>query len=329
MSNEHNPFGSGGGYGAQNVAFGEARDAAAAELPAPAAPGDLIKDTSTAGFSRDVIQESRTQPVLVDFWAPWCGPCKQLTPALEKTVREARGRIKLVKMNIDDHPSIPGQLGIQSIPAVIAFVNGNPVDGFMGAIPESQIREFIDRVAGKGGAARPDMTDALKAAEKARAAGDSELATGIYSDILDAIPDNADAIAGLADLLFEAGDRQGAEQTIASAPKELSDSPALAAVRARIALADQAAGLGDPVELERRLAENPKNHQARFDLAMIHNAQGRRSDAAEELLEIIRSDRTWNDDAARAQLLKLFEAWGMADEATLAARRKLSSLLFS
>ena len=191
---------------------------------------------------------------------------------------------------------------------MIAFVNGNPVDGFMGAIPESQIREFIDRVAGKGGAARPDMTDALKAAERARAAGDSELATGIYSDILDATPDNADAIAGLADLLFEAGDRQGAEQTIASAPKELSNSPALAAVRARIALADQAAGLGDPVELERRLAENPKNHQARFDLAMIHNAQGRRSDAAEELLEIIRSDRTWNDDAARAQLLKLFEA---------------------
>ena len=189
---------------------------------------------------------------------------------------------------------------------MIAFVNGNPVDGFMGAIPESQIREFIDRVAGKGGAARPDMTDALKAAERARAAGDSELATGIYSDILDATPDNADAIAGLADLLFEAGDRQGAEQTIASAPKELSNSPALAAVRARIALADQAAGLGDPVELERRLAENPKNHQARFDLAMIHNAQGRRSDAAEELLEIIRSDRTWNDDAARAQLLKLF-----------------------
>ncbi len=329
MSNEHNPFGSGGGYGAQNVAFGDARDTAPAERPAPAAAADLIKDTSTAGFAQDVIQESRKQPVLVDFWAPWCGPCKQLTPALEKTVREARGRVKLVKMNIDDHPSIPGQLGIQSIPAVIAFVNGNPVDGFMGAIPESQIREFIERIAGKGGGARPDMTEALKAADKARAAGDTELAAGLYSDILDAAPDNADAMAGLADLLFEAGDRQGAEQAISSAPKELADSPALAAVKARIALADQAAGLGDPVELERRLAANPKDHQARLDLAMIHNAQGRRSDAANELLEIVRSDRTWNDDAARAQLLKLFEAWGMADEATLAARRKLSSLLFS
>ncbi len=292
--------------------------------PEPAA--GLISDTSTAAFQADVLQESRKQPVLVDFWAPWCGPCKQLTPVLERAVQAAGGRVKLVKMNIDDHPAIPGQLGIQSIPAVIAFKDGQPVDGFMGAIPESQVKEFIEKVAGKGG---PDLAEALQAAEQARAAGDMQAAAEIYSLVLEHEPDNVAAIAGMADLLFDSGDSQAAQQILDQAPEAKRDDPALAAVRARIRLAEQVAALGDPVALERRLMNDPKDHQARFDLAMIQNARGERVAAADSLLAIIKADRGWNDDAARNQLLTFFEAWGMTDEATLAARRKLSSLLFS
>ena len=287
-----------------------------------------VKDTTTAGFAADVIQESRRQPVLVDFWAPWCGPCKQLQPALEKAVAAAGGRVKLVKMNIDDHPSIAGQLGIQSIPAVIAFKDGKPLDGFMGAIPESQIREFIGRVAGPGDAAL-QIAEALTAAAEAKAAGDAQTAADIFDAVLAEQPDNLDAIAGLADLLFEAGDIEGCEELLARAPPEKREAPALAAIRTRITLAAQAAALGDPAPLERRLAENPKDHEARFDLAMIQNAMGLRSEAADSLLHIVKADRAWKDDGARAQLLQFFEAWGMMDEVTLATRRKLSSLLFS
>ncbi|MEI9419099.1 thioredoxin, partial [Mesorhizobium sp. Cs1321R2N1] len=290
--------------------------------------GDVIKDTTTAAFAADVIQESRRQPVLVDFWAPWCGPCKQLTPQLEKAVKAAGGRVKLVKMNIDDHPSIAGQLGIQSIPAVIAFKDGQPVDGFMGAIPESQINEFITKVGGKGNGA-PPVAEALAAATEARDAGDMQAAADIYDAILAQAPETVEAIGGLGDLLFETGDTEGAEMLLATAPEAKKDAPPLAALRAKIALAAQAAALGNPAELERRLAENPKDHQARFDLAMIQNAKGDRTAAADNLLAIIKADRSWNEDGARTQLLQLFEAWGMTDEATLAARRKLSALLFS
>lgn len=323
MSNETNPFGGMSSQYATNVQYGGSPENGAA-LP----PANLIKDTTTAAFAADVIQESRNQPVLVDFWAPWCGPCKQLTPVIERAVQSAGGRVKLVKMNIDDHPAIAGQLGIQSIPAVIAFKNGQPVDGFMGAVPESQIREFIDKIAGKDGG-QPQIAEALAAAAEARTAGDLQTAVQIYDAVLEQAPDNTDAIAALAEILFEAGDVAGANEVLARAPEDKKDNAALVSVRARIALAEQAASLGDSAELERRLAKDPKDHQARFDLAMIQNASGQKAEAAENLLSIVKADRTWNDDGARAQLLKLFEAWGFTDEVTLAARRKLSSLLFS
>jgi putative thioredoxin len=287
----------------------------------------LVKDTTTANFAADVIRESRNQPVLVDFWAPWCGPCKQLTPSLEKAVREAGGAVKLVKMNIDEHPTIAGQLGIQSIPAVIAFRDGQPVDGFMGAIPESQVRDFIAKLG--GGSAGAGIEDALAAAAEARQQGDTGMAREIYSAVLAEAPDNMDALAGLADLFFEAGETDKASGLLAGVPADKADLPAIAALRAKIAIAEQVKELGDPAELERRLAADPKDHQARFDLAMIENAMGRREEAADNLLAIVRADRTWKDDGARAQLLQFFEAWGITDEATLSARRKLSSLLFS
>ena len=323
MSAQDNPYGN-GQFGGYAVANGNTPgDAGAATDAAPAA----VKDTTTATFPADVIQESRNQPVLVDFWAPWCGPCKQLQPALEKAVAEAGGRVKLVKMNIDDHPSIAGQLGIQSIPAVIAFRDGQPVDGFMGAIPESKILEFIDKVAGPDDKAA--TADALAAAAEVRAEGDLQGATQIYATILRDTPDNIDAIAGLAEVLFESGDTETAREVLTRVPEGQEDAPQLAGIKAQFALAEQVSSLGDPAALERALAENPKDHQARFDLALIQNAMGERQQAADSLLEIMRADREWQDDGARLQLLKFFEAWGMTDEATLSARRKLSSLLFS
>ena len=236
MSNDSNPYGGAGGGYATTVQFGKRPasepQAAAANGPAGGPATEIIKDTTTAGFAGDVIRESRQQPVLVDFWAPWCGPCKQLTPALEKAVRAAGGKVKLVKMNIDEHPSIAGQLGIQSIPAVIAFKNGQPVDGFMGAIPESQIRDFLEKVIGKGAGA--ELADALAAATEALAAGDRQTAADIYSAVLEQTPDSAEAAAGLADLLFESGDAETARGVLGRVPADKQDSPAVAAVRAKI-----------------------------------------------------------------------------------------------
>lgn len=317
MSDNQNSFGGPTGGYMQDVGFGGAEPAG----------GGLIKDTSTAGFTADVIQESRNQPVLVDFWAPWCGPCKQLTPVIEGAVRAAGGKVKLVKMNIDDHPTIPGQLGIQSIPAVIAFVDGKPVDGFMGAQPESKIKEFIDKLTSDDREAQIEA--ALEMAAQAREAGDPQQAAQIYAAIVQQDAKNADALGGLADILFEAGQADKAREVLDRVPDEGKTNPAVAAVEAKMALAEQVAALGDPAELERRLAADPKDHQARFDLAMIQNARGEREAAADNLLAIVKADREWKDDGARAQLLQFFEAWGPTDEATLAARRKLSSLLFS
>ncbi len=330
MSND-NPFAGTGGQYATSIQYGTPADdtGKAAGQISPVSPvPDLIKETTTAGFTADVIQESRKQPVLVDFWAPWCGPCRQLAPALEKAVTAAGGRVKLVKMNIDDHPGVAGQLGIQSIPAVIAFKDGQPVDGFMGALPESQIHAFIERVGGKD-SGQAQVAEALAAAAEAREAGDAETAADIYRAVLEQEPESIEAIAGLAGLLFEAGDTEGAEALMAQVPETGDGASALAALRAKMALAAQAAALGDPAALERRLAANPKDHEARFDLAMIQSARGERMAAADNLLAIVKADRAWREDAARAQLLQFFEAWGMADEATLSARRKLSSLLFS
>jgi putative thioredoxin len=324
MSDQGNPYGGGNGNYDTRMSFGTAdRQSSAAETPA----AELVHDTTTAAFTSDVIRESRNQPVLVDFWAPWCGPCRQLTPALEKVVREAKGRVKLVKMNIDDHPSIPGQLGIQSIPAVIAFKDGQPVDGFMGAVPESQIRDLIDRVAGPDGGDRIEAV--LAAASEAREKGDLRAAAELYSAVLAEAPDNIDAAAALANVLYDSGDTDAAGEILAQIPADKADHPELAAVRAKMELDKEVAALGNPAELEQRLAADPKDHQARFDLAMIQNARGERDAAADNLLAIMKADRNWKDDGARQQLLRFFEAWGMTDEATLAARRKLSSLLFS
>ncbi len=322
---EHNPYANAGGpytnAGGQmsaNVSFGSA----------PAAASDLIKDTTTAAFQTDVLAQSRNQPVLVDFWAPWCGPCKQLTPIIEKAVREAGGAVKLVKMNIDDHPSIAGQLGIQSIPAVIAFVDGQPVDGFMGALPESKVKEFIAKLGGPSDQ-ETAITDAINAAQELVAAGDFVQASDIFNSILQVAPDHVDAIVGLATCVLESGDAEKAREILATIPEDKQDSAAVRALEARLALADQVKLIGDPVELERRLQADQNDYQARFDLAQVRNAQGRREDAANELLAIMKADRAWNDEGARKQLLQFFEAWGNGDPATLAARRKLSSLLFS
>lgn len=321
MTSQNNPYAGAGGQMTANVSFGSAP-------AAPAGGGDLIRDTTTAGFQADVIAESRKQPVLVDFWAPWCGPCKQLTPILEKSVREAGGAVKLVKMNIDDHPAIAGQLGIQSIPAVIAFVDGQPVDGFMGALPESKVKEFIAKIGGPGDQ-ETAINDAIAAAKELLEAGDFVQAGQIFSSILQVAPDNVDAAAGLATCLLESGDADKAREVLDSLPADKQDAAPVRAVEARLALAEQVKLIGDPVALEQRLQADPNDHQARFDLAQVRNAQGRREEAADELLRIMKADRAWNDDGARKQLLQFFEAWGNTDPATLGARRKLSSLLFS
>lgn len=289
-------------------------------------PG-LIKDTTTQGFRQDVVAESMNQPVLVDFWAPWCGPCKQLTPVIEKVIKAAGGKVKLVKINIDEHPQIPGQLGIQSIPAVIAFQRGQPIDGFMGALPESQIKVFIEKLVGPMG---PGATaELVAAAQEALEAGDAAGASELYANVLALEPENVAALAGLARLHLDMGDIDGAKGILAAVPEAKSSDPALAAVRAAIELAEQAASLGDTAELEAKVAANPGDHQARFDLALALNAHDKREEAVDQLVAIIKADRTWNDDGARKQLLQFFEAWGHMDDASVAGRRKLSTLLFS
>lgn len=322
MTNGNNPYQTGAGGYDTTVSFGQNPGSGGAASGAK----DLIKDTTTAAFRADVIEESKNQPVLVDFWAPWCGPCRQLGPAIEKVVREAGGKVKLVKMNIDEHPQIAGQLGVQSIPAVFAFVNGQPVDGFMGALPETQIRQFIEKLGGGGGDA---VKEALDAASQAREAGDNQAALQIYGAILQQDPENADVLGQAATVLYDMGDKDQAEQLLERVPADKQETESVKGLKARISLDSEVASLGDPMELARRLADDPADHGARMDLAKIENAKGNREQAADHLLAVIKADREWNDGAARAQLLQFFEAWGMGDPVTLAARRKLSSLLFS
>ena len=295
--------------------------------PAPAAAGDLIKETTTQNFRADVLEASRTVPVLVDFWAPWCGPCRQLTPVLEKAVRNARGKVRLVKMNIDEHPQIAGQLGIQSIPAVIAFKNGQPLDGFMGALPESQVNAFIERVTGPVGPSAADQ--ALEAAAEALAKKDYSEAAGLYSAVLQAEPENLAALAGLARCFIALGELEQARGLFTGLTPQQEKDTAIAGARAALAVAEQAASLGQPTDLSRRLESNPNDHQTRFDLALALNARGDRGAAVEQLLDIVRRDRTWNDEAARKQLLQFFEAWGPKDPAAIKGRQRLSSLLFA
>ncbi|MET0532367.1 MAG: thioredoxin [Microvirga sp.] len=298
------------------------------ENPTPGTPfDDLVKDTTTASFQKDVLTESMNQPVLVDFWAPWCGPCKQLTPVIEKAVRAAGGKVKLVKMNIDEHPQIAGQLGVQSIPAVFAFQRGQPVDGFMGALPESQIKAFIERLVGPLGPSA--VEEILAEAEQVAAGGDLAGAAELYAAVLSQDPENAAALAALVKLHVDVGDIEGAKRFLAMVPQAKENDPAIAGARAAVELAEQAGSLGDTAELQRKVEADPLDHQARFDLAVALNGRGRRGEAVDHLLEIVRRDRNWNDDGARKQLVQFFEAWGPMDEMTIAGRRKLSSLLFA
>ena len=294
---------------------------------AAAVADGLVKDATTQSFMKDVIEESKRQPVLIDFWAPWCGPCKQLTPILEKVVRAAKGKVKLVKMNIDEHPAIPGQMGIQSIPAVIAFADGQPADGFMGALPESQVVAFLERLTKDklGG----EDKDQLKAADAALAAGDVAGAADLYAKVLAQDSANVGALAGLARAYVATGSLEPAKQTLASVPEAKRNDPAVAAARAALELAEQAKAVGPLAELEAKAAANPLDHQARFDLAVALNGKGRRLEAVDRLIEIVKRDRKWNDDGARKQLVQFFEAWGPTDEATVAGRKRLSSILFA
>ncbi len=300
----------------------------AADSAAEAAAADLVRETTTANFTQDVIEPSKAVPVLVDFWAPWCGPCRQLGPTIEKVVREAKGAVRLVKMNIDDHPAIAGQLGVQSIPAVFAFVDGRPVDGFMGALPESEIKAFIGRLPKSNGAPADPIAQALEMAREAENGGEIEQAMQIYSAILERVPDNGEAKVALAGLLWDAGQKDEATAMIADLPAD-ADLEGLAMLRKRISLEEEVAALGDPEGLARRIASNPDDHQARCDLAAIENARGHRAEAADLLLEIIRRDRDWRDGEARTQLLNFFEAWGPKEPTVAQARRKLSSILFA
>jgi putative thioredoxin len=298
--------------------------------PAPQAASDLIKETTTQTFVKDVIEESKRQPVLIDFWAPWCGPCRQLTPIIEKAVRAAGGKVKLVKMNIDEHPAIPGQMGIQSIPAVIAFVNGQPADGFMGAVPESQVTAFINKLtAAMPGSGEPNVAEILAEAETVLAAGDPATAAQIYAEVLAADATNIAALAGLARCYIATGAIEQAKQTLAMVPESKRGDAAVKAAQASIDLAEQAKALGPVTELEQKVAANPLDHQARFDLATALNASNNRAEATNQLLEIVKRDRKWNEDGARKQLVQFFEAWGPTDESTVEGRKRLSTILFS
>ncbi len=292
-----------------------------------AAAESVVIETTTQGFVKDVIEESKRQPVLVDFWAPWCGPCKQLTPILEKAVKAAKGKIKLVKMDIDKHPEIPGQMGIQSIPAVIAFANSQPVDGFMGALPEAQVIAFLERVT-KSKIGDEDQ-DRLKAADAALAAGNAADAANLYGQLLTQDDGNVAALAGLARCYVQTGALEQAKQTLAMVPEAKRNDAAVAAARAALEVAEQAKSVGPIDELEKKLAANPLDHQARFDLAAALNAKGKRAEAADHLIAIVKRDRKWNEDGARKQLVQFFEAWGPTDPATVEGRKRLSSILFS
>ncbi|UKJ74170.1 thioredoxin family protein [Azospirillum brasilense] len=307
--------------------------AGAAPAAAPAA-GDLIKDSSDRAFMADVIEASQSVPVIVDFWAPWCGPCKQLGPILEKTVLAAKGKVRLVKIDTDKDPMIASQLRVQSIPAVYAFFQGRPVDGFMGALPESQVKAFVEKLvklAGAAGGGEGDiLEEALAQAKEALEAGDTQTASEIYGEILQADPENLNAVAyaGLVRCLIVNDELARAKQMLDKVPEQIAKDKEIAAVRSALEVAEQAANAGPIPELTEKVARNEDDHEARFDLALALFAAGQREAAVDELLELVRRDRAWNDEAARKQLVKFFEAFGPTDPLTVQSRRKLSSILF-
>lgn len=294
---------------------------------ASAAPGDLIKDSDTAGFAADVVDASREVPVIVDFWAPWCGPCKQLGPMLESVVTSAGGAVKLVKINIDENQQLAAQLRIQSIPAVYAFKDGQPVDAFTGALPESQIKEFIGKLAGPIGPSPAE--EMIEAGLGAMAAGDLVAAEGAFRQAAEMEPGNLDAISGIIQCRVKAGDTDGARQILDAVPEADRDSPALSAALAALAIAEMGSDAGDLGGLRAAVEADGANLQARFDYATALAAAGEQAEGTEHLLEIVRRDREWNEEAARKQLVTIFEALGPSDPLTVTARRALSSILFS
>ena len=308
---------------------------AGAMIGGPAPAGEAIKNTTTQTFMADVVDASHDVPVIVDFWAPWCGPCKQLGPILEKAVREARGAVRMVKLNIDENPEIAQQMRIQSIPVVYAFSQGKPVDGFVGAVPESQIKQFVKKLIQTAGGAAPEspIDQALEQAKALMDAGDMPTAGGILSQVVQHDPGNAIARARLARCLLAGGDAKRAKQALDVIPADKLKDPAVAnevsAARAALDLAESAGAAGSIEELKQKVAANPNDHQARVELATALYAAGNGEAAIDELIECIRRNRTWNEEAARKQLLKLFEAFGPTDPRTVQGRRKLSSVLFS
>jgi len=291
-----------------------------------ALPDDLIKEGSDAGFMADVIAASKEQPVLVDFWATWCGPCRTLTPMLEKAVRAAGGKVKLVKLDVDKNPAYAGQLRVQSIPTVYAFVNGQPVDGFQGAVPESQLKAFIEKLTG-GESANSDVEQLLSLGEESLSLNDLGGAAQAFAQVLTLEPANEAAIAGMARVYLADGDVEQARQTIAMAPADAKNAQ-VQSVRAQLALASSAPA-GEATELAARVAANPADHQARYDLSLAQASAGDLKGAVDSLLAIVAADREWNDQAARKQLLTVFEAAGPASDVARDGRRRLSSILFA
>jgi putative thioredoxin len=292
-----------------------------------AGPGDLIKEGSDATFAKDVIEASRVQPVVVDFWATWCGPCKTLGPMLERAVVAAKGKVKLVKIDIDKNPVFAGQLRVQSIPTVYAFADGRPVDGFMGAVPDSQVKAFIDRLAkGAAGGAPSEVDELLAMAKESMESGDLGGAAQAYAQALQTDPENLTAIGGLARVYLNNGDPERAAEVAAMAP-EGAKNPDLESVRAALALAKDATA--ETHAFEHRLASDPDDHEARLELARALAGRGKFAEAADQLLKIIEKDRDWNDGAARKQLLTVFEAAGPTSDVAKQGRRRLSSILFS
>lgn len=289
----------------------------------------LIKDATAATFMADVVQASMQAPVLVDFWAPWCQPCKQLTPALEKVVTEAKGAVRLVKVNIDDNQMIAQQLRIQSVPTVLVFHRGQPVDGFQGAVPESQLKQFVQALIGPGADGGQEVAPLMEAAERAFEAGDMTGAAALFAEVLKLDPANPEAIAGLAHASIRGKNYDQARAILARAPKEHENHTDIVGARAALALAEETKDVGDVQVLLAKLTADPDNLQARYDLALALTNAGDHDGAANHLLDIIRRNRAWNDEAARKQLIKMFEAMGPTSPFTLANRRRLSSLLFS